>query len=103
MPKGTPKGEDALGAPNTENISFRVPSEMKSELKLLCEYLKYASYGEFFRDLYRVRKEAVWNSPGYKLWLRLREEDKEFQVDQLREKARKLGYDIQKVDQRVLA
>ncbi len=103
MPKGVHKDEETLGTPNTENISFRVPVEMKSDIKVVLDYLKFNSFGEFFRTLYREKKEDVWNSPGFKLWLNLRKEDKEFQLEQLRTKARQMGYELQKVDQRVLA
>ena len=88
---------------NDQTINFRVPQSMKDELKIIMQYLKYAGYGELFRALYREKAIEVFDSPGFKLWLKMKQDDKEFTLAMLREKARKMGYALQyKGDQKVL-
>lgn len=95
--------EEVITEANTEAINFRVPTSMKAEAKILMQYLKYAGYGEMFRAFYRRESQEVFNSTGFKLWLKLMEDDKDFQLDKIKAKAKKLGYELQRIDQRVLS
>lgn len=96
--------EEVVTEGNTEAVNFRVPTSMKSEMKLIMQFRKFAGYGELFRALYRKEAEEVLNSPGFKLWLKMKEDDRDFTLAKLRETARKLGYKLEYAgDQKVLS
>ena len=75
---------------------------MKHEVITLCHFGNYNSYGEYFRALHRTNALMIMNGPAFKLWLKLKEQDKEHQIEDLKHKAKELGYEVQKINQRQL-